>query len=77
MHFVRQDLQDRLDFFVLSQIPPARHRLRLQARRAGMNLRNTNPPAAEGNQLVPMGSLYFRLTSTPLGPKLIRRPVSF
>ena len=34
----RQDLQD---LFLFSQFPPARHRLRLQARRAGMKLRKT------------------------------------
>jgi hypothetical protein len=38
-------------FLFVSQLPPARHRLRLQARRAGKKLRKRNPLTAEGDTL--------------------------
>jgi hypothetical protein len=38
--------QDQLDFlFCFHHFPPARHRLRLQARRAGMKVMKLNPPS--------------------------------
>ena len=61
--FVRQDLQDNLDFFLSFHLPaigfafpvPTRNGAG-QARRAGTKLRKTNPLAAEGTlPLTPNG----------------------
>ena len=46
------------------------------ARRAGMKVMKCNPHSAEGGAAWPISIyLYLRLTSTPEGPKLIKRPI--
>ena len=74
--FVRQDLQDWIDCLT-SAFPPARHQLRFRRCQAGMKGRRVNPAAREINHFASLGWRYLRLTSTPDGPKLIRRPISF